>query len=74
MVKLVQSAIIKFILRQLETTKEMNNMGASIMANCGCRMYAENGVFKIEQCSEDCQTFKYVIEKSKQRGNKIVNV
>jgi len=41
-------------------------------APCGCEMWHEGEVFKIKPCSLDCPTYHYVLEKSRERGNKMV--
>jgi hypothetical protein len=43
-------------------------------APCGCKMKREGNVFTIEPCSLTCGVYMYVVEQSKKRGNKIVEL
>lgn len=40
--------------------------------SCGCNMWTEADTFYIIPCSVDCFNYKYAIQKSKEKGNKII--
>ena len=50
------------------------NDSDSMVAPCGCLMRREGNVFELDPCSGKCGVNKYVLEKSRARGDSIVKV